>query len=78
LAYSDTSSGQKPAARCASDTIRNYREPVRQCEQQGEYATAEHIHHILVNEQDHQIELATALGQAVPDASSGDLKRSKA
>ncbi|HTR66138.1 MAG TPA: ferritin-like domain-containing protein [Terriglobales bacterium] len=47
-------------------TVRNYRERVRQCEQLGEYAMAEVIRQILVNEQEHQIDLATALGIAVP------------
>ena len=50
-----------------NETIRNYRERVRQCEALGEYAMAEHIREILVNEQEHQIDLATALGQDVPD-----------
>jgi bacterioferritin len=45
-----------------NETIRNYRERVRQCEQLGEFAMAEQIRDILVNEQDHQIDLATALG----------------
>lgn len=49
-----------------NETIKNYRERVRQCETLGEYAMAEHIREILVNEQDHQIELATALGIDVP------------
>jgi len=52
------------------ETIRNYRERVRQCEALGEYAVAEHIRQILVNEQDHYIALATALGEdapAIPD-----------
>ncbi len=48
------------------DTIRNYRERVRQCEELGEYAMAEQIRQILVDEQDHQIDLATALGEEVP------------
>ena len=48
------------------ETIRNYRERVRQCEQLGEYAMAEHIREILKDEQDHQIALATALGEDVP------------
>ena len=48
------------------ETIRNYRERVRQCEALGEYAMAEHIREILMDEQDHQIALATALGQEVP------------
>jgi bacterioferritin len=52
-----------------NETIRNYRERVRQCEALGEYAIAEHIRTILVNEQEHQIDLATALGKDVPDVS---------
>jgi len=48
-----------------NETVRNYRERVRQCEALGEYAMAEHIREILVNEQDHQIDLATALGRDV-------------
>ena len=50
-----------------NDTIRNYRERVRQCEALGEYAMAEQIRQILVDEQDHQIDLASALGEDVPD-----------
>jgi bacterioferritin len=50
-----------------NETIKNYRERVRQCEALGEYATAEQIRQILVDEQDHQIDLATALGEDVPD-----------
>jgi bacterioferritin len=52
-----------------NDTIINYRERVRQCEALGEFAMAEQIREILVEEQDHQIELATALGEDVPDLS---------
>jgi bacterioferritin len=48
------------------ETIRNYRERVRQCEALGEYAIAEHIREILIDEQDHAIALATALGVDVP------------
>jgi bacterioferritin len=50
-----------------NETIKNYRERVRQCEALGEYALAEQIRSILVNEQGHQIDLATALGVDVPD-----------
>jgi bacterioferritin len=53
-----------------SETIRNYRERVRQREDGGEYAMAEHIRAILVNEQEHQIDLATALGEEVPAVTS--------
>ncbi len=54
-----------------NETIRAYRERVRQCEALGEFAMAEHIRDILVNEQEHQIDLATALGQDPPNAVSG-------
>jgi bacterioferritin len=53
-----------------NETVRNYRERVRQCEALGEYALAEQIREILVNEQEHQIDLATALGEEVPDVTS--------
>lgn len=54
-----------------NETVRNYRDRVRQCEKLGEYAMAEQIRQILMQEQDHQIDLATALGEEVPDVSSG-------
>ena len=50
-----------------NETIRHYRDRVRQCEALGEFAMAEQIREILVDEQDHQIDLATALGEDVPD-----------
>ncbi len=53
-----------------NETVRNYRERVRQCEALGEYAIAETIRKILVNEQEHQIDLATALGEDVPDVTT--------
>jgi bacterioferritin len=53
-----------------TETIRNYRERVRQCDALGEYAMAEHIREILMQEQEHQIDLATALGIDVPNAKS--------
>ena len=52
-----------------NETVRNYRERVRQCEALGEYAMAEQIREILVQEQEHQIDLATALGIDVPNVS---------
>jgi len=55
-----------------NDTIRNYRRRVRQCEALGEYALAEEIRAILVQEQEHQIDLATALGVDVPDVTKPD------
>jgi bacterioferritin len=53
-----------------NETVRNYRERVRQCEALGEYAMAEHIREILVQEQEHQIDLATALGKDVAEVTS--------
>ena len=57
-----------------NDTIRAYRERVRQCEALGEYAIAEDIREILRQEQEHQTDLATALGEGVPDASGSRSK----
>jgi bacterioferritin len=57
-----------------NETILNYRERVRQCEALGEYALSEQIREILVQEQEHQIDLATALGESVPDLTSPDLR----
>jgi bacterioferritin len=53
-----------------NNTVRNYRERVRQCEALGEYALAEIIREILIEEQDHQIDLASALGVEVPDVTT--------
>jgi bacterioferritin len=54
-----------------NDTIRNYRSRVRECEALGEYAIAEDIREILRQEQEHQIDLATALGENVPNVGVG-------
>lgn len=50
-------------------TVRAYRARVRQCEALGEFAMAEHIREILLQEQEHQIDLAMALGVDVPNMS---------
>jgi bacterioferritin len=50
-------------------TVRAYRERVKQCEALGEYAIGEDIREILRQEQEHQTDLATALGEDVPDVS---------
>jgi bacterioferritin len=50
-----------------NETIRSYRDRVRQCEALGEFAMAEHIRDILIQEQEHQIDLATALGEDAPN-----------
>jgi bacterioferritin len=50
-----------------NETVRSYQQRVRQCEALREYAMAEQIREILVQEQEHQIDLATALGEDVPN-----------
>ncbi len=52
------------------ETIANYRARVDQCEALGEYAMAEEIREILREEQEHAIDLATALGKDVPKISA--------
>src|SRR5579862_8976909 len=49
-----------------TSTIRNYRERVRQAEALGHYALAEQLRKIISQEQEHQHDLATALGIDVP------------
>ena len=60
-----------------NETIRNYRERVRECEALGEYAMAEDVREILRQEQEHQIDLATALGIDVPDVSKMKAPRTR-
>jgi bacterioferritin len=55
-----------------TDTIRNYRRRVKQADLLNEYAIAETIRSILVEEQDHLVELATALGIDPPDPGIAD------
>jgi bacterioferritin len=52
--------------RAEDNTIRNYRERIKQAEALGEIALAEILKGIIKEEQDHQIDLATALG-VTPD-----------
>jgi len=52
-----------------NETVREYQQRLRECESLGEYAIAEDIREILRQEQEHQIDLATALGVNVPDVS---------
>ena len=50
-----------------TETIKQYRERVRQAEALGHYALAEQIRTIIMQEQEHQHDLATALGIDVPN-----------
>jgi bacterioferritin len=54
------------------NTIANYRRRVKQADSLNEYAIAETIREILLDEQDHLIALATALGIDPPDAGIAD------
>ncbi len=48
-------------------TIKSYRKRVRQAEALGHYALAEQVRQIISQEQEHQHDLATALGIDVPN-----------
>lgn len=60
-----------------TETIRNYTDRIYQCEELGEFAMAEHIREILMDEQDHLTSLATALGREVPVIKRTAGKRAK-
>ena len=49
-------------------TVGRYRERIRQAEAMGEYALSEVLRAIIVQEQEHEIDLAAALGIDVPPA----------
>lgn len=53
-----------------NETVRHYRQRIRQCESVGEYALAEQLRRIVVQEQEHQIDLAAALGVDIPEATT--------
>jgi bacterioferritin len=55
-----------------SETIRNYRRRVKQADELNEFAIAESLRGILVDEQDHLIALATALGIDPPNPGIAD------
>jgi bacterioferritin len=52
--------------RAEDDTVNHYRQRIRQAEELGEYALSEVLQELIKQEQDHQIDLASALG-VVPD-----------
>jgi len=54
-----------------TETIKNYRQRVRQAEALGHYALAEQLRTIIAQEQEHQHDLATALGIDVPHVLEG-------
>ena len=48
------------------ETVGQYRERIRQAEAMGEFASSETLRAIIVQEQEHEIDLAAALGVGVP------------
>ena len=54
------------------ETIKNYRRRVKQADELNEFAIAESLRAILVQEQDHLVALATALGIDAPDPGIAD------
>ncbi len=50
-----------------NETVRNHGDRIQQCEALREYGIAEDLREIFRQEQEHQIDLATALGESVPD-----------
>jgi len=48
--------------RAEQETIKNYRERIRQAERAGEFALSEALRDIIAQEQDHEIDLRDALG----------------
>jgi len=54
------------------ETIRHYRRRVKQADELNEFAIAESLRAILVDEQDHLVALATALGIDAPDPGIAD------
>ncbi len=54
-----------------TETIKAYRERVKQAEALGHYALSEQLREIIAQEQEHQHDLATALGVEVPHVWEG-------
>jgi len=54
------------------ETIRQYRRRIKQCDELNEFAIGESIREILMQEQDHLISLATALGIDPPNPGIAD------
>ena len=54
------------------ETIRNYRRRIKQADELNEFAIAESLRNIVVQEQDHLIALATALGIDPPNPGIAD------
>ena len=55
-------------------TVGRYRERIRQAEAMGEFALSETLREIIVQEQEHEIDLSSALGIDVPPAIAPETK----
>jgi bacterioferritin len=53
-------------------TVANYRKRIKQADAMGEFALSENLREIIVQEQEHMIDLATALGIDTPDAGEAE------
>src|SRR2546423_374124 len=53
-------------------TVAHYRRRIKQADAMGEFALSEALRDIIVQEQEHMIDLATALGIDVPDAGEAE------
>jgi bacterioferritin len=53
------------------ETVKNYRQRIRQAEALGEFALSEVLRQIIAQEQEHEIDLATALDIDVPPIKGG-------
>jgi bacterioferritin len=56
-------------------TVGRYRERIRQAEAMGEFALSETLRAIIVQEQEHEIDLSAALGISVPPAKKPEDKK---
>lgn len=55
------------------ETVGRYRERIRQAEAMGEFGLSETLRAIIVQEQEHEIDLASALGiNVIPDSGNAD------
>jgi bacterioferritin len=59
------------------ETVANYRKRIMQANSLGEFALAEELQEIIRQEQDHQIDLATALGVVADPRQRGGTTKAK-
>src|ERR1041385_5297569 len=59
------------------ETVGRYRERIRQAETMGEFALSETLRSIIVQEQEHEIDLSSALDISVPPAKTPGVKNGR-